>query len=224
LWPSSPHGKFLKIAIGILGMLLYTLVHMNEKLTQGAVIENSDVVVGTPNPLVRRPAVLKLAVIIGAAVIVVIILVLWIHHRDSDDAAARAAAVDNKNYAATQSYAQVLFTELKYDRAASVWIAYAAETHNTAHKSAAYLGAGAAYVTAGQYSQAIKMTQDSQVEVGMTFSEVKLAALSYMELGNKQKAIYYYQQAIRLNPKTSDDYAGDNFDFRAAIKQLQGQQ
>jgi tetratricopeptide (TPR) repeat protein len=130
----------------------------------------------------------------------------------------------NASYTNTLIASNILSSDKHYDKAAALWISYATKASIHSNQSQGYLNAAAQYITDGQFSQAIDMCKKSEAAEGVTFDESEVAANAYMALGNNQMAIYYYQQAIRLNPKTGDDYAGDNSDFEAAIKQLQSQQ
>ena len=184
--------------------------------------QQSDVTVVTSK---SRPSWLSKRAVLPVAVVLVIVVGgfgWWLIAHNHKPALTTDTTADNLTYNTLINEQNLLSANANYDQAASDWIAYAATTPSKAHKESAYINAADLYMSNSQYTQAVNLCKKYEALAGVTFEEAELAARAYTALGNKQEAIHYYQEAIRLLPASLSNPAAEKASFQGAIQELQG--
>lgn len=128
---------------------------------------------------------------------------------------------DNRKFNTTAELANQRNSLNDFSGAAALWINYAATTPSKNHKNAAHIRAAGQYVAGRQFQQAIEQCKQAEGVSGVTFEEAEVAATAYSAMGDKQNAIKYYNDAIRLFPNSIVDRGATIASFRRAVQQLQ---
>jgi tetratricopeptide (TPR) repeat protein len=129
---------------------------------------------------------------------------------------------DNSEFQTKISLDNQLTAQSKYVPAAQLWINYAQQTPSKDHKTAAYVNAATDLINAKQYDDAITMCKYAEKVSGVTYVESTAAALAYRGAGDKQQAIHYYHEAIRLVPASQPDREAQIALYEQSIKTLGG--
>lgn len=169
-----------------------------------------------------RPLGLSKRTVLSVAVLLLVIIVgasgfAWWH----DHNRKIVPKADTQEYNTLLDEQNVLSADSEYGQAANLWVSYATTTPSRAHKESAFLNAAALYMSDQQYNQVVGMCKKAESVDGVTYQESEIAANAYMSLGDKQDAIHYYQEAIRLIPASSSDRVADQASFKSIIQELQ---
>lgn len=183
-------------------------------------IDKDSVVVGMPLSYKLKSHGRQVLVVVCLLLLLVagISVRVWRQHATAQNSLAEA---DNRQFKSVESLVAVDEANNQYGKVASVWASYATTTSNKTHKESALLDAAAAYISNGQYAQAVNMCKMAEAVDGVTFEEAEVAATAYSALGDKQNAIHYYHEAISLMPASLSDGPAEKVVFKKAIQELQ---
>lgn len=177
----------------------------------------------------KRPFYGSKQVVVGLVTLVVLVaagLVVWeVHHRSEENSkaaqAANAARLDNEQYNSVQTQTDSYAAAGQFAQAASIWVSYAQKTPSSAHKKLAWEQAGAMYMSATNFAQALQAYKTAATISKLNYTEAYGAATAAMRLKDKSEAVYYLQQSLRLMPPNTLDAGSQRALFNQEIKSME---